>query len=90
MVKNKVAPPFKRVEVDLIFGEGISKELDLLDAALHYKIITQAGAWFSFGGNNLAQGRDKCLQELKNSSDLFKKVCDAVQKNIKEEQVSED
>jgi len=47
VVKNKIAPPFKQVEVDLLFSEGISKELDLLDAALHYKVIVQSGSWFS-------------------------------------------
>ena len=53
VVKNKMAPPFKRVEVDLIFGEGISRELDLIDAALECAIIKQAGSWFSYGQRNL-------------------------------------
>lgn len=65
VVKNKVAPPFKQVEVDLLFSEGISKELDLLDAALHFKVIVQSGSWFSFNGEKIAQGRDQVLQHLK-------------------------
>jgi len=65
VVKNKVAPPFKQVEVDLLFSEGISKELDLLDAALHFKVITQSGSWFAFNGEKIAQGRDQVLQHLK-------------------------
>lgn len=65
VVKNKMAPPFKRVEVDLIFSRGISKELDLLDAALHYEIISQSGAWFSFEGEKIAQGREQALEYLK-------------------------
>lgn len=65
IVKNKVAPPFKEIEVDLVFGEGISKELDLLDAALHYNIIEKAGAWLSYKDKNFAQGRDQALQHLK-------------------------
>ena len=65
VVKNKVAPPFKQVEVDLLFSEGISKELDLLDAALHFKIIVQSGSWFAFNDNKIAQGRDQVLQYLK-------------------------
>jgi recombination protein RecA len=73
MVKNKVAPPFKQVELDLLFSEGISKELDLLDAALHFKVIAQSGSWFSFGGEKIAQGRDQVLQHLK-SPDAYQAV----------------
>ena len=69
--KNKVAPPFKRVEVDVIFGEGISKELDLLDAALAYDIVQKSGAWFTFGKERVAQGRDNCLSKLKIDEDLL-------------------
>ena len=65
IVKNKVAPPFKEIEVDLVFGEGISKELDLLDAAIFYNIIEKAGAWLSYKGKNFAQGRDQALVHLK-------------------------
>jgi recombination protein RecA len=65
VVKNKVAPPFKQVEVDLLFSEGISKELDLLDAALHFKVIVQSGSWFAFNGEKIAQGRDQVLQHLR-------------------------
>lgn len=65
VVKNKVAPPFKRVEVDLLFQEGISRELDLLDAATFYNVIEKSGAWFSFDGEKIAQGRDQALQYLK-------------------------
>lgn len=65
IVKNKVAPPFKEVEVDLVFGEGISRELDLLDAAIFYNVIEKAGAWLSYKGKNFAQGRDQALVHLK-------------------------
>ncbi len=65
VVKNKVAPPFKSVEVDLLFGEGISKELDLLDAALMHNVITKAGAWFAFKEEKIGQGRDQVLASLK-------------------------
>lgn len=70
IVKNKVAPPFKEVEVDLVFGEGISRELDLLDAAIFYNIIEKAGAWLSYKGKNFAQGRDQALQHLKISENF--------------------
>jgi recombination protein RecA len=74
IVKNKLAPPFKRVEVDVIFGLGISKELDLLDAALQYGIIQQSGAWFTVGEAKLAQGRDNCLKKLHADPELFDKL----------------
>ena len=65
IVKNKMAPPFKRIELDLLFSEGISKELDLLDAALAYEVIMQAGSWFSYKGEKFAQGREQALTYLK-------------------------
>lgn len=89
VVKNKVAPPFKRVEVDLLFGEGISKELDLLDAALHYDVIKLSGSWMSIGGKQLAQGRDNCLKLLKSDTELYKKVQQAVFAQIAGTQVEE-
>jgi recombination protein RecA len=84
VVKNKVAPPFKRVEVDILFGQGISKELDLLDAAIHYKVIKQSGAWLSFEKAQLAQGREKCLMLLQEDKDLYTKVRDAVYRQLQE------
>lgn len=80
VVKNKMAPPFKRVELDLLFNEGISKELDLLDAALHYNIITKSGAWLSFDGAHIAQGRDQALVYLKDN----KKVAETITTKVKE------
>lgn len=74
LVKNKVAPPFKSVEVDLLFSEGISRELDLLDASLHYKVIEQTGAWFSFGDVRMAQGREQVLQYLKDNKDVTQQI----------------
>jgi len=78
LVKNKVAPPFKRVEVDLLFNEGISKELDLLDAALHYKAIEKSGAWFAFEGENIAQGREQALLYLKDNAEVVAQILDKV------------
>jgi recombination protein RecA len=78
IVKNKVAPPFKQVELDLLFSEGISKELELLDAALHFNIILQSGSWFSFNEQKIAQGRDQALQYLKSHKDFFEQVHERV------------
>jgi len=82
VVKNKMAPPFKSVELDLLFSEGISRELDLLDAALHYGIIKQSGAWFSFGESKIAQGRDQALKYLKENAQEADSIFAAVKEEI--------
>lgn len=79
-VKNKVAPPFKSTEVDLLFDVGISKELDLLDAALKYNIVTKNGAWLQHEGKNFAQGRDQAYQLFKDN----KTFTDAILAKVKE------
>jgi recombination protein RecA len=82
VVKNKVAPPFKRVELDLLFGEGISYELDLLDAALHFGVATKSGAWIALEGQNVAQGREQMLACLKEDKPMADSLYQAVQKAI--------
>ncbi len=74
VVKNKVAPPFKVAEVDLIFGEGICRELDLIDAALRYQVVDQSGAWFSFEGQKVAQGREQLLHYVRENADAAQKM----------------
>ena len=70
IAKNKMAPPFKRVEVSLRFGEGISKEIDLVDAALKNNIITQSGSWFAHAGQKIAQGKEAVVSLLKSDTQL--------------------
>jgi len=82
VAKNKMAPPFRRVELDLLFAEGISRELDLLDAALQFEVITQAGSWFSFNGNNIAQGREQALNLFKGNKELAGKVDEQVREKM--------
>ena len=82
VVKNKMAPPFKKVELDLIFSEGISPELDLLDAALHYEIIGKNGSWLSFENEKIAQGREQALEYLKKNKDAALKIRNFVSKKI--------
>ena len=84
VVKNKVAPPFKRVEVDLLFNEGISQELEILDLALKYKIVSQAGSWFSYGEGKLAQGREQTLKLFKEKKELFSEISQKVKECMKE------
>lgn len=78
VAKNKVAPPFKRVELDLLFNEGVSKELELLDAALQHGIIVQSGAWFSYGDAKIAQGREQALAYLKNDKEIAAAILEKV------------
>jgi recombination protein RecA len=82
VVKNKMAPPFKKVELDLLFSKGISKELDLLDASLYYNVISQVGAWFSFEGKKIAQGREQALQYLTTNSEVADKIYQKIQEAI--------
>ena len=74
VVKNKVAPPFKEAEFDIIYGEGISRMGELLDLAVDMDIIVKSGAWFSYGENRIAQGRDNAREYLKNNPDVAAEV----------------
>jgi recombination protein RecA len=73
-VKNKLAPPFREVEFDIMFGEGISKEADLLEKAINSGIIVQKGAWFSYNGENIGQGKVNIIKLLKENVDLFNEI----------------
>ena len=74
IVKNKVAPPFRTAEVDLIYGKGISKEGELLDLAVKYDIIDKSGAWFSYKGERLGQGRENVKELLRTNPNLASEI----------------
>ena len=74
VVKNKVAPPFKTAEFDMIYGEGISREGSLLDMAVARRIIVKSGAWFSYGDMRMAQGRDNARLFLKDNPELAAEI----------------
>jgi recombination protein RecA len=74
VVKNKMAPPFRETEFDIIFGEGISREGDILDLAADNNIIEKSGAWYSFKGERLGQGRDNTKNFLKDNADILKEI----------------
>jgi len=74
IVKNKVAPPFKQAEFDLIYGEGISREGDVLDLATKEDIVEKSGAWYSYKGERIGQGRDNTRIFLKENASLMKKI----------------
>ncbi len=74
VVKNKCAPPFRESEFDIMYGEGISKEGDLLDLAVNHNIVEKSGAWFSYKGERLGQGRDNVKNMLKTNEDLLARI----------------
>jgi len=74
LVKNKVAPPFKQAEFDIMYGRGISKEGDVLDCAVEAKIVEKAGSWYSFDGNRIGQGRENVKRFLLENADVLDKV----------------
>ncbi len=74
VVKNKVAPPFTECEFDIIYNEGISSVGSLIDLALEYDIIQKRGSWFSYGGSQLAQGRDAAKEELRRNPTLYAEI----------------
>src|SRR6185369_389947 len=74
IVKNKVAPPFREAEFDILYGEGISREGELLDMAVDKNIVEKSGAWFSFQGERLGQGRENARQFLKDNHDYRGRV----------------
>ena len=80
VVKNKVAPPFRKCEFEIIFGEGISKVGEIVDLATEYEIIKKSGSWFSYEDSKLAQGRDAVKQLLKDNPEL----CDELEAKIME------
>ena len=79
VVKNKVAPPFRTAEFDMLYGEGISREGSVIDQAVARKIMTKSGAWFNYGEMRIAQGRDNARQFLKDNPEL----CDEIEAKIR-------
>ena len=74
VVKNKMAPPFKTAEFDVLYGEGISKEGSVLDMALQVNVVKKSGSWFTYGGDQLGQGRENVRQFLKDNPELTEEI----------------
>ena len=74
IVKNKVAPPFKQAEFDIMYGKGISKTGDVIDCAVDAKVIDKAGSWYSFDGNRIGQGRENVKKYLEENPEIFEQV----------------
>jgi recombination protein RecA len=82
VVKNKMAAPFREAEFDILYGEGISKEGDLIDLAAAMNILEKSGSWFSFNGDRIGQGRENARQFLKENADLRQKLENEVRKRL--------
>jgi recombination protein RecA len=80
VVKNKMAPPFKKAEFDIVFGEGISRTGEVLDLGVEYNIVEKSGSWFSYNGQKLTQGREATKQMLRDNPEL----CDEIESKIRE------
>ncbi len=82
VVKNKVAPPFKDAECDILFSEGISKEGSLIDVAVEQKVISKSGAWFSYKNEHIGQGRENARKFLKENPDIFREISEETKKRL--------
>ncbi len=84
VVKNKVAPPFRRAEFDIMFGEGISKSGEIIDLGVEYNVITKSGSWFSYNGTKLAQGRDAAKRAIQDNPELAEELEEKIMAALKE------
>jgi recombination protein RecA len=82
VVKNKMAPPFREAEFDIMYGEGISREGDLLDLAVDKRIVEKSGAWFAYSGERLGQGRENAKQFLKDNPSVRQAIEDRVRREL--------
>lgn len=87
VVKNKMAPPFRMCEFDMLYGQGASREGSILDMAVTFEIIKRSGSWFSYGDSRLGQGRDNVRQHLKENPDLCNEIETKVREMMKEKKV---
>ena len=90
VVKNKVAPPFRIAEFDIIFGKGISKLGCILDMAVEFNIVKKAGAWFSYNDEKLGQGREKAMDYLESHPEILAEVDAKVREKINPQPVAEE
>ena len=82
VVKNKVAPPFKVVEFDIMYGKGISKSGEILDLGVELELIQKSGSWFSYKGEKLGQGRDSVKSILEDNPELMKELENTIKEKL--------
>jgi recombination protein RecA len=85
VVKNKVAPPFRMAEFDIMYGEGVSKVGEILDIAVDHDVIKKSGSWFSYGETKLGQGRDAVKAIIKDNPELFEELEEKIKEALKKE-----
>jgi recombination protein RecA len=88
VVKNKVAPPFRTAEFDIIFGEGVSKVGEILDIGVELGIVNKSGSWFSYNTDKLGQGREAVKQLLKDNTELANEIENKIREKLKEAQAA--
>ena len=82
VVKNKVAPPFKQAEFDIMYGAGISREGEIIDLGVQASIVDKAGSWFSYSGNRIGQGKDNVREYLKEHSEMANEIENRVREHF--------
>jgi recombination protein RecA len=86
IVKNKVAPPFKQAEFDILYGEGISREGEILELGANLKLVEKAGAWYSYNGEKIGQGKDNAREYLRENpaiaDEIDQKIRDSAKGNV--------
>jgi recombination protein RecA len=82
VVKNKVAPPFKTAEFDIMFGQGISREGEIIDMGVNASILDKSGAWYAYNGEKIGQGRDNAREFLKENSELAREIENKVRASL--------
>lgn len=90
VVKNKLAPPFKEAEFDIMFGEGISKEGNILDIGVQYDIVQKGGAWYSYNGDRIGQGRDKAKEYLRQNPGIADTIYNQIMEKVALENAAKD
>jgi recombination protein RecA len=90
IVKNKVAPPFREAEFDIMFGEGISREGDILDVATNLDIVQKSGAWYAYLGEKIGQGRENAKIFLKENPEVREEIADAIRAHYAENESFDD
>ena len=89
VVKNKVAPPFRQAEFDILYGEGISREGEIIELGVLYKLIEKSGAWYSYGKDRIGQGKDNTREFLKNNPDVAKEIEAKIRAHVAEKPLAQ-
>ena len=82
VVKNKVAPPFKKAEFDILYGEGISREGEIVDMGVDANVVEKSGAWYAYNGENIGQGKDNAREFLRENPDLAREIENKVRESL--------